>query len=356
MNAIELDNLHKEFDGLAVLRGVELRVGQGEIYGLLGTNGAGKSTLMHLLLGFLRPDRGQIRILGTTNIERVCGRIGYLPERLRYHLRYSAREYLRFLGGFNGMTGEELRRRVDDELAAVGLSEAADRQLATFSRGMLQRVGIAQALLHEPELLLIDEPTGGLDPAGQAEMLNLLADLRRRGCSVLLTTHYLLEIEQVCDRVGVLAEGRMAAEANVAALQTASRDVLITVPEMPVALVERLAHLSPAVRIEQRAIMISPNTAALQAHVLRALLDADVAVLGLAPQQTPLADLYNRAIRGEDVRSLYQSSADTTALPAEPALPDALFAPPGHPDAAPHRNGDSLLNELLQRSDEGDQS
>ena len=354
MNTIELDNLHKAFDGLAVLRGVKLRVGQGEIYGLLGPNGAGQSTLMHLLLGFLRPDKGQIRVLGTTNIERVVGRIGYLPERLRYHLQYSAREYLRFLGAFNGMTGTELRRRVDEELAAVGLSDAADRRLATFSRGMLQRVGIAQALLHEPELLLIDEPTGGLDPAGQSEMLNLLTDLRSRGCSVLMTTHYLPEIEQVCDRVGVLAEGRMVAEADVAALRAANRDVLITVADLPVTVAERLAGLSSSVSIKHCEILLAPNTAALQARVLRTLLDADVAVVALASQQSPLADLYNRAIRGEEVSSLYPSSTNTIKL-VEPAVPDALFAPPGHPDATAHRNGDNLLKELLQRSDKGEE-
>ena len=157
MYAIEIENLYKSYDGLPVLNGLNLRVPQGQVYGLLGPNGSGKSTLIHLLLGFLRPTRGTLRVFGQQDLEQVRGRIGYLPERLRYHLRYSGREYLRYLGQFSDLHGPQLSARVEQELGAVGLLDAADRQLATYSKGMLQRLGIAQALLSDPDILLIDE-------------------------------------------------------------------------------------------------------------------------------------------------------------------------------------------------------
>ncbi|MBC8161018.1 MAG: ABC transporter ATP-binding protein, partial [Roseiflexaceae bacterium] len=291
-----------------------------------------KSTIMHLLLGFLRPDTGGVRVLGTSDLARVNGRVGYLPERLRYHLRFSAREYLRFLGAFDDLRGADLRRRVDSELAAVGLSEAADRTLATFSRGMLQRVGIAQALLHDPELLLIDEPTGGLDVAGQAEMLKLLGELRQRGCSVLLTTHYLDEIEQVCDRVGVLFAGRMVAEASVDTLLTSSGVLRITLADMPLELAKQLAQSWPHVLVDGRTLSVEQNTPQTQAQLLRTLLDAQVQILSLVPQHSALEDFYSRAIGGEDVRPLPAPDEQQDNSSDPRTQTDAQFAPPGHPD------------------------
>src|SRR3954468_8368528 len=231
MNAIEIENLYKSYDSLPVLSGLNLRVPQGQVYGLLGPNGSGKSTLIHLLLGFLRPNRGTLRVFGQQDLEQVRGRIGYLPERLRYHLRYSGREYLRYLGQFSDLPRSQLSARVEQELGAVGLLDAADRQLATYSKGMLQRLGIAQALFSDPDILLIDEPTSGLDPAGQREMLNLLAEVRSRGHTIFLTTHFLAEIEQLCDKVGILFGGQLAAEVDVQAVRAPGRHTLITVTD-----------------------------------------------------------------------------------------------------------------------------
>src|SRR5689334_10450491 len=204
MYAIETENLYKSFDGVAVLRGLDLRAPEGKVYGLLGSNGAGKSTLIHLLLGFLKPSGGRMRLLGQHDLESIRGRVGYLPERLRYHLRYTGREYLRYLGRFSDLREPQLSARVDEELAAMGLRDAADRLLSTYSKGMLQRLGVAQALLTDPEVLLIDEPTSGLDPSGQRELLDLLTAVRARGHTIFLATHILSEAEQLCDYVGIL--------------------------------------------------------------------------------------------------------------------------------------------------------
>lgn len=354
MPAIELENVYKGFGETLVLRGFDLQVEAGEIYGLLGPNGAGKSTLMHLLLGFLRPQQGRVRVLGTTNLSHNQGNIGYLPERLRYHLRFSARQYLRVLGKLDGIPKAELNRRIETELETVGLSGAANRPMNTFSRGMLQRVGIAQALLNDPKLLLLDEPTSGLDPGGQAGMLALLAELRQRGMTVLLASHYIEEIEQVCDRVGILFNGRIATEKAVETLRTASSDVLIRAANLPEATVERLNRLSSAVQIHGHEIVIAPNSSELQARVLHVLLDANVTVLALQPRQKPLAELFNRVTRGEDVGAAFAppGAANTQTEP----LSNGMFAPPGHPDAVTQPLPNELLLRELRRSEEQDRA
>lgn len=325
MTAIETTNLYKSYDGMMVLHGLNMHVPSGVVYGLIGPNGAGKSTLIHLLLGFLKPDQGTVHVLGNLHPARVRHRVGYLPERLRYHLRYTAREYLHYLGQFDDLSGPALNRRIDEELRTVGLADAADRMLSEYSRGMLQRFGVAQALLHDPELLLIDEPTGGLDPGGQREMLDLLGALRGRGHTTFMATHVLDEAECVCDRVGVLFEGRMAAESEIHELTGPARSVVIKIGPLPAILVEQLINLSPAIHFRGHNIAIQPNSQALQSQVLRILLDADIPILGLEPQVRPLEDFYMRVVRGEPV--------------------GASLAPPL--DHTPGR--DTLLSELLEK-------
>ncbi|NJN68657.1 MAG: ABC transporter ATP-binding protein [Chloroflexaceae bacterium] len=215
MDVLDIENLHKSYGRLRVLRGLNLRLTRGEVYGILGPTGAGKSTLIHILMGFLKPSDGTIQMLGTTNLETSRVRVGYLPEQMRYHLRYTAREYLTFLGHLSDMNGAPLRRRVEEELERTGLSHVANQKLATFSRGMLQRVGIAQALLANPPLLLLDEPTGGLDPVSRHEVLDILSRLRSPDRTILLCTHHIDEIEYLCDRAGVLINGRLVVEVAV---------------------------------------------------------------------------------------------------------------------------------------------
>ena len=353
MYAIETVNLAKSYDGVSVLKGLDLRVPQGQVYGLLGPNGSGKSTLIHLLLGFLKPSKGTLRIFGEQDLDRVRGRVGYLPERLRYHLRYSGREYLRYLGQFNDMPEPLLSRRVAEELDAVRLADAADRMLSTYSKGMLQRLGIAQALLSDPEILLIDEPTSGLDPAGQREMLDLLAEVRNRKHTIFLTTHYLDEIDLLCDTVGILYGGKLAAELDVQSLRTPGRNVLIKVDQLAPELSARLDSL-PGVQCRGREIGLQSNTAALQSQVLNMLLQAGSIIISLEPRGRPLEDLYLQVVRGEPIK-----------LPAE-LQPPGLFAPAGHPGAiapatandqpaASARNGETLLRTLLGRAAEAEE-
>lgn len=372
---IELDDLHKAYGDLVVLRGVDLRVGTGEVVGLLGPNGAGKSTLLHLILGFLKPDRGRIRVLGSGDLERVRSRIGYVPERQRYHTHLSPREYLQFLGATSGLRGTALTERIDAELRAVGLSDAADRRLGTFSKGMLQRVGIAQALLTDPDMLIIDEPTSGLDPSGQREVIDLLTEVRSRGHAILLCTHYLHEVDLLCDRIGVLTRGQIVAEAAVANLRGPGGSVSMHTGQLPLELRRQIEALNPAVRTDRFEVRISPNSHALQSTVLRLLLDANVELVALEPLESPLEQFYLRAVQGDlaQPHALELHSGLPPGLPPittsiavpPPARQASADAPPATATVSPEptanaappvrsSEGDTLLHELLRRNTEKD--
>lgn len=295
--AIETADLHKRFGAIQALAGLALRVERGEVYGLLGPNGAGKSTLLHLILGFLRPDRGRIRVFGG-GPSAARSRVGYLPERVRYHTRFTPREYLHALGTFSGLGGKTLRSRRQSLLELVGLSGDADRRMGGFSKGMLQRFGIAQALIHEPELLLIDEPTSGLDPAGQREVIDLLMELRRRGHTILLCTHQIAEVKQICDRVGILSGHRLAAEERIDDLAKAQGVTVVTRGDsLPPQVAAQLLSLEPGVLISGREVQVKDDEA-VQRQVLRILLDAGMTISELRPTGDPIEDLYVRVTVG----------------------------------------------------------
>ncbi len=223
--AIELRGLVKEF--AVGLRGVKLRavdgldlaVAPGEIFGLLGPNGSGKSTTIKMLLGLLEPTAGEARVFGIPSARVEARRdVGYLPESPFFYRYLSGRELVRFYGQMCGLRGPELHARVASVLAAVGLSEAAERTVGTYSKGMLQRVGLAQAMVHNPRLLILDEPTAGVDPVGAAAISELILRLKAEGKTILITSHLLGQIEDICDRVAILDRGRLVVEGTVASL------------------------------------------------------------------------------------------------------------------------------------------
>ncbi|MBI5396348.1 MAG: ABC transporter ATP-binding protein [Verrucomicrobia bacterium] len=240
MLAIETDGLTKRYrlglrraDVLA-LSGLNLRVEQGEVYGLLGPNGSGKSTTLKLVLGLIRPSAGHAKIFGRP-CATVASRldVGFLPENPYFYRYLSGVETLQFYGRLCGMTGATLRQRVEELLRLVGLTDAADRPLAGDSKGMLQRIGLAQALIHDPRLLLLDEPTAGVDPIGSKEIRDLIVRLRGMGKTVLLCSHLLSQVQDVCDRVGILNLGRMVLEGRVSDLLRDQKRLAITVENLP---------------------------------------------------------------------------------------------------------------------------
>ncbi|MEX2044306.1 MAG: ABC transporter ATP-binding protein [Opitutus sp.] len=220
--AIELRGVVKDFQvGLRGIRlravdHLDLRVEPGKVYGLIGPNGSGKSTTIKVLLGLTDPTRGESRLFGVSS-SRVEARmdVGYLPESPHFHGYLSGRELVLFHGGLCGMRGARLRSRVEDVLAWVGLEGAAGRRLGTYSKGMLQRIGLAQALVHDPRLLVLDEPTAGVDPAGTATMVGLILKMKAEGRTVLIASHLLGQVEEICDRVAILDKGRLILEGSL---------------------------------------------------------------------------------------------------------------------------------------------
>src|SRR6202049_4956963 len=232
---LEFDNVTKEYRNFAsnrVLRaldGFSLAVEAGEIFGFLGPNGAGKSTAIHLAMGFMRPTSGNGRLLGERfGHPGTRRRVGFLAESVAlYHRR--AERLVRFYGALNGMGGTHLENRAQHVLKIVGLEDHANRNAGKFSRGMLQRVGLAQAMVNDPELLILDEPTSALDPLARVMVRELLLSARNEGKTIFLSSHLLSEVELVCDRVAVLHRGRLARLGRTADLLQAGEQTEIVV-------------------------------------------------------------------------------------------------------------------------------
>ena len=201
---------------IVAVRGLDLRVKPGEVYGLLGPNGSGKSTTLKIVLGLVCPTRGQTEIFGRdSRLVESREAVGFLPENPYFYKFLTGTETLRFFGQLGGLSGVSLKKRVDEMLELVGLTDARDRRLRGYSKGMLQRIGLAQALINEPKLVVLDEPTAGVDPAGSRQIRDLIVDLRRRGITVLLSSHLLAQVQEVCDRVGILANGALVREGRL---------------------------------------------------------------------------------------------------------------------------------------------
>jgi ABC-2 type transport system ATP-binding protein len=213
---IETRGLRKRFGAKVAVADLSLSVGRGEVFGFLGPNGAGKTTSLKMLLGLIEPSAGTARVLGSPLGNRAArARVGFLPEHFRFHEWLTGHELLRFHGRLYGLSGSALRSRIDELLARVDLVEAADRALRTYSKGMLQRVGLAQALLNQPDLVFLDEPTSGLDPIGRLLVRDVIHELKSKGTAVFLNSHLLGEIEVTCDRVVFLKAGRTVRELDL---------------------------------------------------------------------------------------------------------------------------------------------
>ncbi len=232
MLALEFQEITKEYRSFFgrrtnALDNFTVEVEQGEIFGFLGPNGAGKSTAIHLAMGFMRATRGHGRLLGSSfGNAAVRRRVGFLAENVAlYHRRTET--LVRFYGALNGIHGQRLKTRVQEALQAVGLQEQGSRNVSKFSRGMLQRVGLAQALINDPELLILDEPTSALDPLARVAVRELLLALREAGKTIFLSSHLLSEVELVCDRIAVLHKGKLVRLGRTADLLQAGEQTQI---------------------------------------------------------------------------------------------------------------------------------
>ena len=223
--AISICNLTKVYpipfkrERVTAVDNLTLSVEPGQVYGLLGPNGSGKSTTMKVLLGLVSPTSGSTQIFGRDSaLVASHEEVGYLPENPYFYKFLTGEETLRFYGKLCGLRGQALRDRARDLLKLVGLENAADRRVGGFSKGMLQRIGLAQALVQEPRLLVLDEPTAGVDPAGSREIRDLILEFKSRGITVLLCSHLLGQVQEICDRVGILHSGRLVCEGALESL------------------------------------------------------------------------------------------------------------------------------------------
>ena len=220
--AISIQNLTKTYpipfkrEKVTAVKDLSLAVEPGQVYGLLGPNGSGKSTTMKIVLGLVSPSSGRTEIFGrdSTTVESRED-VGFLPENPYFYKFLTGAETMAFFGKLCGLRGARLRERTKELLALVGLENAADRRLGGYSKGMLQRIGLAQAMVQEPRLLVLDEPTAGVDPAGSREIRDLILDFKKRGITVLLCSHLLGQVQEICDRIGILHQGVLVREGRL---------------------------------------------------------------------------------------------------------------------------------------------
>src|SRR6266700_7435493 len=229
---------------VVAVKDLSLRIEPGEVYGLLGPNGSGKSTTLKIILGLVSPTHGCTEIFGRdSRLVESREAVGFLPENPYFYKYLTGEETLRFFGRLCGMTGATLKSRVNELLDLVGLDKARHRRLGTYSKGMLQRIGLAQALIHDPRLVVLDEPTAGVDPAGSREIRDLILDLRRRGITVLLSSHLLAQAQEICDHVGILADGVLVREGRLQELIAIENQTELVVANASSDLVEEIESL-----------------------------------------------------------------------------------------------------------------
>jgi ABC-2 type transport system ATP-binding protein len=254
--AVQIEGITKTFpvplrrQRVIAVKNLHLTIQPGEVYGLLGPNGCGKSTTLKILLGLVTPNSGRALIFGKDSREYRSRRdVGFLPENPYFYKFLTAAETLAFYGKICGLSGKTLATRIDELIELVGLRDARDRRVGGFSKGMLQRIGLAQALIQDPGLVVLDEPTAGVDPAGSHQIRDLILDLKKRGKTVLLTSHLLEQVQEICDRVGIMARGEMIREGSLNDLVRVKNQTEFVIENAPpelAAQIENLVAQSPA--------------------------------------------------------------------------------------------------------------
>lgn len=248
---LQTTDLRKEYGDKVAVEGLTLRVERGEVFGFLGPNGAGKTTSIKMLMGLVRPTAGSASILGYPLGDlRARARIGFLPEQFRFHEWMRADEFLDFHAQLAGVPADLRRERVPEVLKLVGLGQRGSQRLRSFSKGMLQRAGLGQALINEPDLIFLDEPTSALDPLGRRDVRDIIRALKSRGVTVFLNSHLLSEIEQVCDHVAILDQGRVVREGALDTLLHQALEVEIEAKPVSAALLGTLSNLCRELRVE----------------------------------------------------------------------------------------------------------
>ncbi len=297
--ALETRGLRKVYGQKVAVEDLSLTVGQGEVFGFLGPNGAGKTTSLKMLLGLVIPTSGSGillgRPLGTAETRR---NIGFLPEQFRFHEWLRAGEFLDFHGRLYGMSADRRRKRVGEALEMVGLSDNINQKLSTFSKGMLQRAGLAQAILNEPPLIFLDEPTSGLDPLGRRLVRDIIIHLKQTGATVFLNSHLLSEAERVCDRVAIINQGKVVRQGALAELLSGNLEVDIRMMEPAPAAFDALRRLSPSVKGADSQFTVRVEREETIPLLADAVVQNGGRLLALVPRRSTLEDYFIQVIEG----------------------------------------------------------
>jgi len=293
--AIDAAGLRKDFGTRTAVRDLTMKVERGEAFGFLGPNGAGKSTSIKMLLGLVRPTSGQALLLGEPVGSRdVRARVGFLPEHFRFYDWLSASELLTLHGKLCGIADDILRRRVPRLLDRVGLGTQNSKPLRSYSKGMMQRAGLAQAMVNEPDILFLDEPTSGLDPAGRKLVREIVREQRNRGATVFLNSHLLGEVEQSCDRVAFIREGQVVGEYEMGGWQKERTNVEIdaaNISPAAVALLELIEGVTVESHVGRGLHLQIPNENCLP-DLVRLLVENGARIYSVNPQRVTLEDLF----------------------------------------------------------------
>jgi ABC-2 type transport system ATP-binding protein len=306
---IETQDLRKTYGAVVAVDGLTLSVGRGEVFGFLGPNGAGKTTTVKMLLGLVHPTSGQARILDCAPGDpQVMGRIGFLPEHFRFHPWLTAGGFLDVHGRLYGLTTAQRAERIPKFLERVGLADRANARLSEFSKGMLQRIGLAQALLSDPELVFLDEPTSGLDPVGRYEVRDLIRELRNAGATIFLNSHFLSEVEVTCNRIAIVKHGRVVRMGRLDELTAQTAEVEIRAGGLTQELISGLArwgrvnHQTPSGEQSPDgwdSLTLSIESEDVLPAVAEWLVHGGARLYSLAPKHLSLEELFMRTISEE---------------------------------------------------------
>jgi ABC-2 type transport system ATP-binding protein len=295
--AIQTRDLRKVFGHKVAVASLTLEVPRGEVFGFLGPNGAGKSSSVKMLLGLVRPTSGEATVLGRPAGDVETRRkIGFLPEHFRFYDWLTPVELLHLHGRLHGVPAGVLRERVAALLDLVGLTPHREKRLREFSKGMLQRIGLAQALINEPELIFLDEPTSGLDPGGRRLVRDIIKAQRSRGATVLLNSHLLSEVEVTCDRVAFIKHGEVLETRQLQAMLEGEIDVTIRAGKLSTATIQGLEHWASSICADGELLRFSVPDTDILPEVVRYLVGCGVDLYEVTPRHTSLEELFLKIV------------------------------------------------------------
>lgn len=300
--AIATQNLRKRYGKTVAVTGLSLIVEQGEVFGFLGPNGAGKTTAVKMMLGLVNATAGEARLLGSSPGDwRVRQRVGFLPEHFRFHEWLRADEFLDVHGQMFGMSKAQRESRVPELLELVGLGHDARRKLGQFSKGMLQRVGLAQALLNQPDLIFLDEPTSGLDPLGRRLVRDIIRQQREIGVTIFLNSHLLSEVEVTCDRVAFIDQGQVVRVADLRTMVEGDTEVEMRLGQVTPALLEGLNHIGHSARADGDKVTLFVRGEEQLPAIADWIVQQGVGLYAMTPRRLSLEEMFVRIVGHEGV-------------------------------------------------------